>query len=95
MLFYKKRTYPKILQAAAKQGFPQTQLRDFLVWLPQGRIDQKSTDAAAMLAAIRTHLAAAPSPLHVCYAFAQTAAWEIVRRCAENEMRLVALPRRN
>jgi hypothetical protein len=42
----------------------------------------------AMLAAIRTHLAAGPLPLRVSYAFAHTAAWEIARRRAENEMHL-------
>jgi hypothetical protein len=87
-LFYKERAYPKILQIAAKQGFLRRQLRDFLVWLPHGRVDQKSKDAMAMLAAIRTHLAAGPLPLRVSYAFAHTAAWEIARRRAENEMHL-------
>ena len=86
--FYKERAYPKILQTAAKKGFLRRQHRDFLIWLPHGRVDQKSKDAMAMLAAIRAHLAAGPSPHQASYAFAHTAAWEIARRRAENEMHL-------
>jgi hypothetical protein len=82
-LFYKERTYPKILQTAVADGLPQTQLRDFSVWLPQGPIDQKCRDAMAMLAAIRVHLAGEPLPLQVSYTLAETAAWAMTRRRAE------------
>jgi hypothetical protein len=56
--FYKERTYDAVLQTAAASGLPAAPLRDLSAWLPSGRIDQKRLDAEALLAAIRTHLAA-------------------------------------
>jgi hypothetical protein len=91
-LFYKKRTYEAVIEAAAASGFPAavaakfpapwskppplSALRDLTAWLPSSRIDQKRRDAEAMLDAVRAHLAAAPSPLRVSYELARTVAWE-------------------
>jgi hypothetical protein len=57
-LFYKERTYDAVLQRATASGMPATTLRDLAAWLPSSRIDQKRRDAAALLAAISTQLAA-------------------------------------
>jgi hypothetical protein len=79
-LFYKNRTYEAVLETAAASGLPAAPLRDLAAWLPAGRIDQKRSDAEAMLDAIRAHLAAVPPPLHVSYTLAETVAWEAARR---------------
>src|SRR4029077_21255418 len=75
-LFYKERTYDAVLQRAASSGLPVGALRDFAAWLPSNRIDQKRRDAEALFDAIRAHLAAAPPPLRVTFALADTIAWE-------------------
>lgn len=82
-LFYKERTYPAILAAAAASGWPPGALRQFADWLPTGRIEQKRRDAEAMVAAIRAHLAAGVPPLRVSYRLAETVAWRAARHRAE------------
>lgn len=82
-LFYKRRTYEAVLQAASASGLRATDLRAFADWLPAGRIDQKRLDAEAMLAAIRAHLASGAPPLKVSYTLANTVAWETARRQSE------------
>jgi hypothetical protein len=82
-LFYKDRTYDAILKAAAEQGLAPEALRRFADWLPNGRVDQKRTDAVEMLQAITAHLAAGVSSLEVSYEFAHTFAWEEARRRIE------------
>jgi len=78
-LFYKKRTYEAIFEAAAASGLSDPPLRDFAAWLPAGHIDQKWLDAEAMLAAIRSHLAGRPGLLKVTYELADTVAWHAAR----------------
>jgi len=71
-LFYKERTYSSILAAA---GLSKPDLLALEDWLPQGRVEQKRSDAEAMLAAIQADLATgAPKP-HVSWRLAATAAW--------------------
>jgi hypothetical protein len=82
-LFYKERRYEAILAAASAAGQPAKILDDFARWLPRGRVDRKRRDAAAMVAAIRALLAAAPPPLAVSYDLADTAAWREARQRAE------------
>lgn len=78
-LFYKERSWDAVLrQVAVVEG----ELRAFKEWLPSGRVDQKRRDAAALLDAIRAHLATRPGPLSVTYQFADTAAWQAARRGA-------------
>ena len=79
-LFYKKRSYEALFEAATVFGLPAAALHDLVAWLPAGHIDQKRRDAEALLDAIRAHLAAAPPPLRVSYTLAETVAWEAVRR---------------
>jgi hypothetical protein len=79
-LFYKKRTYDAVFEAAAASGLAAAASRDLADWLPSGRIEQKHRDAEAMLEAIRAHLAAAPPPLRVSYTLAETVAWEAAHR---------------
>jgi len=81
-LFYKERTYERVLATAAESDMPSACLRDFTAWLPQGRVDQKRLDAEAMLAAIHAHLLSGAPPLRVTYELADTVAWQAARRCA-------------
>jgi hypothetical protein len=83
-LFYKERSRDAVLQKAAA-GWPTDLLRAFADWLTHGCIDQKRRDAEAMLAAIRSHLAAHPGPLKVNYELADTVAWRAARRDAANQ----------
>jgi hypothetical protein len=74
-LFYKKRTYEAMFEAAAASGLPASPLCDLNEWLPASRIDQKRRDAEALLDAVRAHLAAGAPPMTVSYTLAETVAW--------------------
>jgi hypothetical protein len=80
-LFYKERSYEAMMQLAAA-GLPEAALQALADWLPDGRIDQKRLDAAAMIDAIRAHLAGGVRPIRVSYRLADTAAWQAARRSA-------------
>lgn len=79
-LFYKERSYEAVLSCCANFGLPAAPLRALAEWLPAGQIDQKRSDAEAMLDGIRGLLAAGTPPLRVAYGLAETAAWEAARR---------------
>ncbi len=81
-LFYPDRTYPRILEGAAGQGLLEIELGAFREWLPRGEVNQKRTDALAMLRAIRQRLADNPKPKSVIYSFQYTAMWDHARRHA-------------
>jgi hypothetical protein len=82
-LFYKERTYDAIIEAAAASGLEPGVLQRFSDWLPSGQVDQKRSDAEAMLRAMASHLAGDARPLEVTYEFAHTFAWEDARRWTE------------
>jgi hypothetical protein len=82
-LFYKERSYPAMLEAAANTGLGAVGLARFEDWLPKHRVDQKRLDALAMLDAISAHIAAGTSPLRVTYELADTTAWQTARRQTE------------
>jgi hypothetical protein len=81
-LFYPDRTYPRILKDAAEEGAPASELRAFREWLPRGEINQKRTDALAMLRAMRQRLAGNPEPKRVIYSFEYTDMWDHARQHA-------------
>jgi hypothetical protein len=85
-VFYKERTYEGVLAAATESGVPNACLRDFIAWLPQGRVDQKGLDAEAMLAAIRAHLLSDAPLLRITYELADTVAWQAARRRVEKQV---------
>ena len=74
-LFYKFRTYDATF-AAALPTVAEAVLRNFASWLPQGRLDQKHLDAAAMLLAVSRHLTQGGEPLTPSFTFAPTLFWE-------------------
>src|SRR5262249_10110489 len=75
--FYPERTWEKVLGDRAKE-LPAIDLGALRSWLPTGRVDQKGTDARAMLAAMRGFLASDPTPMQVSYRFEWTDAWDVV-----------------
>jgi hypothetical protein len=81
-LFYPDRTYARILQGAAEAGASESELRALREWLPRGEVNQKRTDALAMLRVMRERLAADPEPKRVIYAFQYTEAWDHARQTA-------------
>ncbi|MBV8888230.1 MAG: TfuA domain-containing protein [Alphaproteobacteria bacterium] len=81
-MFYKERTWPALLAAAAAVVPPRL-VAALAEWLPRARVDLKRLDAEAMLDAIETHLAAGAEPLRVAYEVADTSAWRAARRYAE------------
>ncbi len=83
-LFYQDRSWEKILQAAAAEGMPRSELRAFADWLPGGFVSQKREDALKMLAVMRERLAAEPTRKQVRYAFQYTDVWDRARRSAGN-----------
>jgi len=71
-LFYKQRSWDAMLRLAATYDLlpmPHDELR---AWLRANQVDQKRTDAAALVSAISQHLAAGPGPLTVSYRFHAT-----------------------
>jgi hypothetical protein len=81
-LFYPDRTYQRILERAAAERVPEIELRAFRGWLVRGEVNQKRTDALAMLRALRQLLADDPEPKSVIYSFEYTAMWDHARRHA-------------
>jgi hypothetical protein len=75
-LFYPERSYPRLLQLGVEQGLPPAELAALEAWLPHGRVNQKRTDAIAMLAVMRERLASGIRPKHVSFAFEHTIFWE-------------------
>ncbi len=84
-IFYKKRTYPAVLDAAVARGLAAASLKRLEQWLPEGQIDQKRLDALALLQAISTHLENGTDAMRVSYRLAQTAFWHDARSIALNE----------
>ena len=71
-MFFKDRSWDLITRRGAKSEASPLVIDDFTAWLKDGQADQKRTDALAMLAAIRAHLAAGVTPLTVSYRFHDT-----------------------
>ncbi|QSQ23953.1 hypothetical protein JY651_02925 [Pyxidicoccus parkwayensis] len=81
-LFYVERAWPVILARGAREGVLPSQLKALEAWLPTGRVDQKKTDALALLRTLRERLAVGIFPKTVSFPFQHTDAWEEARRRA-------------
>lgn len=82
-LFFVRRTWPGVLQAAADDGVAGAEISAVEKWLPEGAIDQKREDALAMLAAMREPVEAARIT-RAAFHFEQTHFWdEMVERSAD------------
>jgi hypothetical protein len=81
-LFYQDRTFQSILADATDEGIPASELQAFRDWLPHGEVNQKRTDALAMLHVMGKQLAENPERKRVTYSFEYTDMWEHARRDA-------------
>ena len=81
-LFYPERSYPLLLQLAARQGIEDQELRALRDWLPHGQVNQKRDDAIAMLRLMRRRLADGLEPKRVRFSFEHTVYWEHARIAA-------------
>jgi hypothetical protein len=76
-MYYQKRTYPAILQAAGGDDLAPGELRAFMDWLPEGKRNQKREDAIEMLRVMGARNFDRASPKRVRFAFEHTTKWEI------------------
>jgi hypothetical protein len=79
-LLYMDRSFPLILARAEAQAAPRVELQALCTFLPTGRVDQKRTDALALIRRMREHRESRPAPKTVKYFFSHTDAWEALRR---------------
>ncbi len=85
-LFYQDRSWEGILQPAAAEGAPRSELKAFADWLPGGFISQKREDALKMLAVMRQRLAKDPGRKQVRFTFQYTQVWDQAR-CSAGRFR--------
>ncbi|WP_441291248.1 TfuA-like protein [Sorangium sp. KYC3313] len=78
-LFYTDRCYPILLRLAAGQGVPAADIGALRAFLPEGRVDQKRTDALELLRLMRERFTGRVEPKPVRYHFEATDAWEHIR----------------
>jgi hypothetical protein len=79
-LFYKQRTYERVLAAGAKLHLPCDQLQRLKAWLPANQVNQKRLDAVAMLETIGRLRGNGAGPKSAAYQFERTILWEAVER---------------
>jgi hypothetical protein len=82
-IFYKERTWAKLLAAASASLAP-SRLARFEAWLADGRVDRKQLDALAMLRTMRDRLSAGIGPKLVTWRFQPTRAWATACRLTES-----------
>ena len=82
-MFYKRRSYDTVLQAARQSGCAVAELEALRAWLPGGRVDQKRGDAENTLRAVAEFLASAPPPLRPSFHFESSEIWSQERAAAE------------
>ncbi len=79
-LYYKKRSYDRLLADASVRQLPSNELARLMAWLPKNLVNQKRLDAIAMLQAIKETHAAAVAPKPASYVFEHTILWDAVER---------------
>jgi hypothetical protein len=75
-IFFKERTWTKILTAARKAGVATRAIDSLTEWLPTNRSHQKTSDALAMLDSMRAFMATNPAPFQPRFQFERTIYWE-------------------
>ena len=71
---YRERSWPVLLDGLAEPTLAARLRR----WLPNGRVDQKRSDALALLDRLAAFMATDPAPLRVDFPFAWTDAWDLL-----------------
>lgn len=79
--YYPERDYDTLARAAAAQGAAPLAVKRLLDWLPGGRVDQKRSDAAALVEALRQPL----PDLRVTFHLAHTTMWDGIMARSEPE----------
>ena len=77
-LFYQERTWDALLDQPEVETLAQGERVALRAWLPEGRVDVKSADARAMVAAMQEFLSTAPEAKSVAYTFEWTEMWDNV-----------------
>jgi hypothetical protein len=72
-MFYPRRHYAAILEAAAEEGMATEGLRK---WLLSGRVDRKREDALELLRVMREQCGRRPEPKRVTYTLSRSEMWE-------------------
>jgi hypothetical protein len=83
-LFYRKRTWGRLLDDATTNGCDPAEIDALRKWLPMGRIDQLADDAVEMLREMRKFLATNPEPQQVRWTMATTSMWVDATRYADS-----------
>lgn len=79
-IYYKQRSYDRLLAQAAEQNLPADELAALAAWLPGNQVNQKRLDAVAMLEAIDRQRATDPQPKLTAYKFEHTMLWDAVEK---------------
>ncbi len=79
-LYWKERSYERLLSAAAARQLTAADLAALRRWLPQGQVNRKRLDAVAMLQAIAAARDADPRPHRAGFVFEHTTTWDDVVR---------------
>jgi hypothetical protein len=83
-IFYRERTWGRLLDAATTSGCDPAAIDALRAWLPSGRIDQQAADAVVMLGEMRRFLATNPEPQRVSWTMAMTSRWADATRYADS-----------
>lgn len=81
-IFYKNRDYDAVIESARKDGRFAAELKNFALWVEQGKISQKRIDAVEALQWVAK---AAPNPAVPNFRFEHTSVWDAVLVSLENE----------
>jgi hypothetical protein len=74
-IFYKERTWTRLLEAARANGVSASECDTLAAWLPSGRVDQKREDAVMLLGEIRALVGTRPSRFSPSFQFQETTDW--------------------
>lgn len=83
-IFYKERTWERIIAAARAAGLPEAEAGRLRRWLPGGRVDLKARDAGLLAAMLSRRSDSLNAPLRPVFEFQDTSYWRrLVQRQAQ------------
>lgn len=74
-LFYRNRSYDRVLEQGRRAGVPDSEIRRLEDWLPAGAVDVKREDALEMLRALARLRDERPGPMRPAFTFEDTLIW--------------------
>lgn len=75
-LFWRERTYEKIVDRALKMGWRGDARSDFLSWVAESEVSQKHRDAVALIEHVTKNWSLLETPFQPNFRFENTAAWQ-------------------